>query len=173
LKSFNERYIEFCKPFVDGLKSVYSTMVFTEIQHGTPILKEQASELSDYSSVMGINGKFEAEGEEPVAFQGSLVLSWPMQTYLKTASKMLMEEYTEFNDEIHDVGMEIANITMGNAKKVVNPLGYKIEMSVPNCVVGKDHVVESDKGTVTIVIPLESELGRLFMEINYKDSKID
>ena len=148
-------------------------MVFTEIQHGTPILKEQVNQLADYSSVMGINGKYENEDLGSVDFQGSLVLSWPMETYLKTASKMLMEEYSEFNDEIQDLGMEIANITMGNAKKIVNPLGYKIEMSVPNCVVGKDHAVESDKGTVTIVIPLQSELGAFFMEINYKDTKID
>ena len=171
MKSFQERYLEFCKPFVDGLKNVYSTMVFTELHHGTPMLKQNSSQLSDYSSVMGINGKYEEEGHPAINFKGSLVISWPMETYIKTASKMLMEDYTEFNDEIHDVGMEIANITMGNAKKIVNPLGYKIEMSVPNCVVGNQHAVESERGTVTIVIPMESELGYFFMEINYKDSE--
>jgi len=168
--SFQKRYLEFCKPFVDGLKNVYSTMIFTEIQHGTPVLKEDAIQLSDYSSVMGINGNFEEEGKDPIPFQGSLVISWPMHTYLKTASKMLMEEYTEYNEEIRDVGMEISNITMGNAKKVVNPLGYKIEMSVPNCVIGENHAVESERGTVTIVIPFESEIGDFYIEINYKDT---
>ena len=44
-------------------------------------------------------------------------------------------------------------------------------MSVPNCVVGNQHAVESERGTVTIVIPMESELGSFFMEINYKDTE--
>ncbi|MCO4793232.1 MAG: chemotaxis protein CheX [Bacteriovoracaceae bacterium] len=171
MKSFQERYLEFCKPFVDGLKNVYSTMVFTEIKHRTPQLKRESCEFSDYSSVMGINGVFESEESKPIDFKGSLVISWPMDTYLKTSSKMLMEEYSEFDDDIKDVGMEISNIAMGNAKKIVNPLGYKIEMSVPNCIVGKDHSVDSEKGTVTIIIPFESDLGPFYMEINYKDSE--
>lgn len=82
---------------------------------------------------------------------------------------MLMEEFSELSEEIADVGMEICNMTMGNAKKVLAQKGYNIEMSIPTCVKGKDHEISVQEGVITIATPLVSKHGGFSVELNYQD----
>ncbi len=168
MTEFNKRYLEFCKPFIDAIKEVYSTMMGTEINPQKPTFKDGKKSYGDYSSIMGINGTYEG-GSVQKKFKGSLVLSWPEESYLKAASAMLMEEFTEFNDEISDVGMEIANITMGNAKKILSEAGYLIEMSIPTSVHGKNHEIKAQEKVVTITTPLECKFGTFYIELSYED----
>jgi chemotaxis protein CheX len=168
MTEFNKRYLDFCKPFILAVKEVYETMMGTEITPGKPGLKESKKSYGDYSSIMGINGTYQGAGPKK-KFRGSLVLSWPEEVYIKGASAMLMEEYTEFNDEIADVGMEICNITMGNAKKVLSEEGYLIEMSIPTSVSGKNHEIKAQDGIVTIATPMECGFGTFYIELSYED----
>lgn len=168
MSDFKQRYLEFCRPFVESLKDVYKTMLRNELEHEAPRLKNNSIASGDYSALMGINGKYEF-GDIKKTFKGSLVISWPRQSYINAASAMLMEDYTEYNEEISDVGLEICNITMGNAKNILNQLGYFIEMSIPNSIYGEKHEINSQKGVVTIVTPFKCELGSVFVELNYED----
>ena len=171
MTEFNKRYLEFCKPFIDAIKDVYSTMMSTNLRPGTPSIKKGSISHGEFSSIMGINGIYE-NGNEKKGFRGSLTLSWPEQVYIKSAGAMLFEEFTEYSDEIADVGMEICNITMGNAKKVLCQEGYSIEMSIPTSVKGKDHEIKAQDGVVTIATPLESELGTFYIELSYEDYEL-
>lgn len=168
MQDFNKRYIEFCKPFIDSLIDVYETMLSCKVNPGKPGLRSKNQNLGFYSSIMGISGVYKGAGEEK-SFKGSLTLCWPKEVYLKSASAMLMEEFTEFSDEIEDVGLEITNITMGNAKKFLNDLGYFIEMSIPNSVIGNDHHLSVEKGVLTINTPLSCEFGNFCIELNYSE----
>jgi len=166
---FNQRYLAMCKPFIDAIKEIYATMLETELETGTPYLKTVNTSQGDYSAIMGINGHFE-NGNEKCNFKGSLVISWPEQTYIMSSCKMLMEDFTEYTDEIADVGLEIANMTMGNAKKVLNPKGYFIDMSTPTSIRGKGHQIGSEVTTTTIITPLKAPYGNIFVELNYKEA---
>lgn len=168
MNEFNKRYLDFCKPFINAIKDVYSTMMSTEISHGAPSIKKSNQSSGDYSAIMGINGTY-VNGDTKKGFKGALVLSWPEECYIKSAGAMLMEDFTEFCDEIADVGMEVCNITMGNAKKHLAEEGYLIEMSIPTSVKGKNHQFKAQDGVVTIVTPLECSFGKLFIELNYED----
>ncbi|PIP93823.1 MAG: hypothetical protein COW00_04505 [Bdellovibrio sp. CG12_big_fil_rev_8_21_14_0_65_39_13] len=168
MTDFKQRYLEFCKPFVESLKDVYKTMLRCELTHEAPKLKSNNIASGDYSALMGINGRYEF-GDVKRNFKGSLVISWPKDCYIKSASAMLMEDYTDYNQEISDVGLEICNITMGNAKNILNQLGYFIEMSIPNSIYGANHEINAQKGVVTIVTPFTSPLGNVFVELNYED----
>lgn len=168
MSDFKKRYLEFCRPFVESLKDVYKTMLQCELSHDPPRLKDGSLASGDYSAIMGINGRYEM-GDVKKNFKGSLVISWPIDTYIKSASAMLMEDFSEYSEEIADVGLEICNITMGNAKKTLNQLGYFIDMSIPNSVYGAHHEIKSQKGVVTIITPFKSQLGNVFVELNYED----
>lgn len=168
MNDFNKRYLEFCKPFIDAIKEVYSTMMSVELKPEKPMIKEGKTSYGDYSSIMGINGSYEGPAGNK-KFKGSLVLSWPEGVYLKSASAMLMEDFPEFTDEIADVGMEVCNITMGNAKKMLSELGYLIEMSIPTSISGKGHEIKAQDGVVTITTPLVSEIGTFYIELTYED----
>ena len=169
MNDFNQRYLNFAKPFVDALKEVYSTMLEAALEPGKPEIKKGRMSLGACTSIMTMNGYFEAEGESR-RFKGTFILSWPEESYLKIAGAMLGETFTEINEEIEDVGGEITNITMGNAKKVLNPAGYKIEMSIPTIIIGKaDKIPSPDEKVTTITIPFQGPLGEVNMELNYAD----
>ncbi len=164
--TFNQKYVQFCSPFVKGLQKIYSTMLHCEIHPLKPEIKNSGTLHGDYSAIMGMNG-FYHEGNLKTPFRGSLLISWPEATYLKSASAMLSTEYKKYCEEISDVGSEICNMTMGSAKTVLIEIGYHIEMSIPTAVHGLDHQLQSQKGVTTVLLPFDSPLGKFFIELNF------
>lgn len=144
-------------------------MMQTEIQNQSPEIKKTPVSRGFYSAIIGMNGKLE-DGENQVSFKGSMSVTWEHDCYLKSSSKMLMEEYTELNDEIRDAGAEVVNIIMGKAKTVLAEQGYKIDMSTPTVVIGHDHELQYQKDVTTVTTPFESELGMFWLEIGYRDA---
>ncbi|MBF0469954.1 MAG: chemotaxis protein CheX [Gammaproteobacteria bacterium] len=168
-ETFNQRYLAFTKPFVDSVKEIYSTMMATEIHQGKALYKREDIGFShDYLTIMGISGTFTAQDEKH-DFRGNLVLSWPLQTYLNTAGAMMQEEYTEINDEIADVGMEICNITMGGAKATLAQVGFSVDMSIPTSVSGNNIDISAQASATTILVPFSSDLGNFNLELNYEE----
>ena len=82
---------------------------------------------------------------------------------------MLMEEYTEINDSNSDAGAEISNMITGNAKRYLTALGYKIEMSIPSTILGPNHEIKYPSGTFVVLIPIDSQHGRFYVELCYQD----
>ena len=174
MKEFEMRYLEFCKQFVDSVKDVFSTMLMTELTHNPPEIHFKNSTIGDYTGIMGMNGTYVGPEEaHNIPFKGSFFISWPEGTYLKTAGAMLGEEYEKVTEEIEDVGLEICNITMGGAKQKLNPMGYKIEMAIPNSVSGQSHEIKTEKGAVTVIVPMKSDLGDFYLGLNYREQNVD
>jgi chemotaxis protein CheX len=165
----NERFLTFSKPFIDAIKNVFTTMVFSDLTPQAPQLRPPGEKAKgDISIVMGLNGNIKV-GEILQPFKGMMVLSFATPVYLKVSGAMLMGEFKEYNEEIRDVGAEISNITTGNAKKVLRNMGYLIDMSIPSTVVGSNHEIQYPGNTQTVVIPFDSNHGTFVMEICYQD----
>jgi chemotaxis protein CheX len=162
-------FLNFSKPFIQGAKNVFSTMVFTELKTLKPQIKDGKVSLGEISSIMGLTGTIQRDGKIG-DFKGMFVLSFPKDTYLKIASAMLMEEYSDYVDEICDVGSEICNIVTGNAKRDLADLGYKIDMSIPSTVTGLAHTIHYPQNTQIVVIPLECSHGPFYMELCYVET---
>ncbi len=168
MNDFNKRYIDFCKPFIESITDIYETMMSVELNAEKPEISDGSKAIGDISSMMGISGVYEGNGLKK-SFKGNLMISWSMDSYVKTASAMLMEDFTDYNDEIADVGMEICNITMGGAKAVLNTKGYLIEMSIPTSMRGKELQYKPQEGVVTISTILNSTIGPVCISLNYED----
>ena len=116
-------FIEFSKPFIDAAKNVFETMVFTKLEPQMPLIKQDNTSKGEVSAVLGLSGDLEKKGVK-ITYKAMLVLSFPYETYYKVASAMLMETYTAYGPDISDVGGEIVNMIMGNAKRDLKVLGY-------------------------------------------------
>jgi chemotaxis protein CheX len=162
------QFIAFSKPFIDAAKNIFKTMASATIETGKPFIKESNISKGDYSSIIGMNGMCEREGKT-CEFKGQLVLSFPKSTFLKVSSAMLFEEFTEVNEENSDTAAEIINMIMGNAKRDLTPLGYKMGMATPSTVSGIGHEIKYLKGLKVIVIPMLCEHGEFFIEICYEE----
>jgi chemotaxis protein CheX len=143
-------------------------MVFSTLDLGKPRIKDNQLALGDISVLMGLNGVVKV-GDANMQFKGMMVLSFTEKTYVNIAQAMLSQEFSSYNDEIRDVGAEIANICTGNAKKFLRQMGYAIEMSIPSTVVGQNHQIQYPLGTQVVVLPLKSTHGDFFMELCYQD----
>lgn len=141
-------------------------MAGCELQPGKPGLTREPMNDAFYSAIISVNGCFVGENER-IPFSGTMTLSWSKQSYLSMASSMLMEDFKDFNEEIKDMGMEIANMTVGGAKKILRPKGFEIDMSIPSCVVGDAHRLDVKKGVITIGVPMNDDHGGLRLELNY------
>lgn len=173
MATMTNNFIEFSKPFVEVSKNVFETMVFTKLETNKPTVKEGCTSKGDISAILGVSGVLSKDGVDK-PYKGMLVISWPYETYIKIASAMLMEEYTEYCDEIADVGGEIANMVMGNAKRNLAEMGYSSNMAIPSLIEGPGHNLTYPSGTPVILIPINSAHGPFYMELCYsEDAEID
>lgn len=161
-------FLEFSRPFIESAKKVFETMVFTKLEPQKPLIKSDKKSLGDVTAILGILGELSKENSK-TGYKAMLVISFPHDTYLKIASAMLMEEHTEYTDEIASVGGEICNMVMGNAKRFLSEIGYSSNMAVPSIIEGRGHSISYPHGTNVVVIPLKSAHGDLYMELCYKE----
>lgn len=164
-----ESYVKFSKPFIDALKDTFKVMLSTEITAHSPKLKTDNRARGEITAMIGMNGIVEKDGVAK-DFNGLIALSFTKEVYLKVSSAMLMQEYTDYCEDIEDCGAEISNIVMGNAKKVLSTQGYKIGMSTPTRIKGKEHEIKYPKNSVVIEILITSLLGEFSLDICYQET---
>jgi chemotaxis protein CheX len=166
----DSHFLEFTKPFVDAVKNVFETMVYTKLETLNPIIKTDAVLRGDISAIIGLNGDIDKEGCGG-HYKAMLVISFPYDTYFKVASAMLGETYTSYVPDIKDLGGEIVNMVMGNAKRDLKVLGYSSNMAIPSMFEGKAHTINYPTGTRMFLIPFDSVHGQLFMELCYSEDE--
>lgn len=97
-------------------------------------------------------------------FKGAISLCFEEQVFLKMLSNMLGEEVKSVTTENQDGASELLNMVYGFAKTALNPKGYNFERAIPTVVRGKE--LQTSHGRLpTLVIPLKSEYGFVFIEI--------
>jgi chemotaxis protein CheX len=162
-------FLEFSRPFVEAAKNVFETMVYTKLDPKKPSIKKDNISKGDVSAVLGMTGEIERPTGK-VNYKAMLVLSFPYATYFKVSGAMLSETYTSFVPDIHDVGGEIVNMIMGNAKRDLKVLGYTSNMAIPSMIEGPNHTITYPNGTTVILIPISSAHGEMFLELCYTES---
>lgn len=151
--------INFVNPFLAATLHVLKVQAQVEATPGKVYLKkDNPTTLSgDVSGVIGIVSE---------TFNGTVVISFPEETFLKVMSNMLGEEYTELSKDILDGAGEITNMIFGQAKITLNERGYGIKIALPTVVSGKGHTMQgTTKNGPTVVIPFTSPAGSFFVEI--------
>ena len=147
----------FINPFLTATLHVLNVQASVKAEAGKIFIKKAEDKcVGDISGIIGIVSE---------SFNGSVIISFPTQTFLNVMSGMLGEVYTEINQDILDGAGEITNMIFGQAKIVLNEKGYGINIALPSVVTGKDHSLSSmTKGTV-VVVPFTSTAGDFFVQI--------
>ncbi len=148
--------VTYVNPFIQATVETFKTMLMMELKTGVPSLKSEAKHTFDVSGVIGLSGEA----------QGIISISFPKVLSLKIVSKLLGEEIKIVGPELTDGVGEIANIIAGYAKQYLTQ--FKLQISLPNVVIGSGHRIEVQSGVPTIIVPLISELGEFAMEVALK-----
>lgn len=148
--------VSFINPFISATVTTFKTMVNIDIKTGNPVLRNDAKHTFDISGVIGLSGEA----------QGVISLSFPKILALKIVSILLGTQVKIVGDEVTDGIGEIVNIVAGHAKQYLTQ--YKLSISLPNVVIGNNHLIAVPSGIPTIIVPLTSNLGEFAMEVALK-----
>lgn len=149
---------EFINPFLAATLQVLKIQASVGAEPTKIYLKKPGEKLlGDISGVIGIVSS---------SFNGSVIISFPRQTFLGVMSGMLGETYTELTQDILDGAGEITNMIFGQAKVSLNEKGYGVQMALPSVIFGKDHSLLSSTQGPIIVVPFKSDVGDFYVEIS-------
>lgn len=149
--------VNFINPFLEATMKTLETQASTIAKPGQVFKKGRGDAYSgDISGVIGLVS---------AAFTGSVVISFPADTFLKILSRMLGEECTEINEMTRDGAGELTNIIFGQAKIVLNKAGFGINTALPSVIAGADHSVVPMTNGPRVAIPFETDVGPFIVEI--------
>lgn len=149
--------VNFVNPFLQATVNVLETQASTKATAGKVYRREMNGRyLGDISGVIGLISD---------AFSGSVVISFPANTFLTIMSRMIGEPCPVINKEIEDGAGEIVNIIFGMAKVGLNEHGFGIKTALPSVISGAEHSVLQMTMGPRMVIPFESDAGPFSIEI--------
>jgi chemotaxis protein CheX len=145
--------VEFINPFIIAVSKTLETMVNCKVVREPPQIKKEKSALYPVSGIIGLSG----------TIVGTVVLTMSEALALKSASAMLMEEFTEFNADVFDAVGELTNVIAGNAKAQLEE--YKLNLSLPNVIYGKEAELRFPEKCQPISIPFQTDFGPMAIEL--------
>lgn len=142
-------------PFVNSVRSVFSTMVGVGTTVERPHLKSQPEPAYDVSGIIGFSGEI----------VGSVVVSFQAQCALKLVESFAGMKLEMTSGDFADAVGELANMIAGAAKK---DLGAASSITVPNVIIGAGHTIARLSDVPCVVIPVTTPVGSFAVEVNIK-----
>jgi chemotaxis protein CheX len=148
--------LNFINPFILGAVDALKVQGGLTVEGGKPFLKgKEPMPPISIAAQLGLTS---------VQFKGAISLCFEEKVFLKMLSNMLGEEIKEITIENQDGASELLNMVYGFAKTALNPKGYTFDRAIPTVVRGKE--LSTSHGRLpTLVIPLRSDIGFVFIEI--------
>ena len=131
---------EYVNPFITSTSEVFKTMVGIEPERGNLYLKADEKLPYDISGIIGLAGQA----------SGFVVISMTEKLAFKVLENFLGEVKTEMDEDVMDAIGEILNMIAGGAKQIFSKKGIRFKISIPNVVVGKNHVVGKQRNVQSI-----------------------
>lgn len=153
---------ELINPFIESTLNVLSTMAQTQASAGAPFVKSDKKTSGIVSGIVGMAGS---------NIEGNLVISFDEKSILSIVSKMLMEQFTEINNDVVDAVGEITNMIMGGTKKLLSEKGHQFEMAIPVMIKGVGIELTQLGSAPVICVPFTTEVGKFVIEANLAPKK--
>ncbi len=147
-------------PVLETMVNVLSTMANVQPSMGKPAIKNDEIALGDVTGMMTMVG---------TKAKASLAISFTKEAIIDIVKRLLREEITELNDMAKDMAGEMTNMLVGGAKNIYVSQGYDFDMSIPDVLVGKEHIIHHKFDGKTILLPFTSEVGDFYVEICFEE----
>jgi chemotaxis protein CheX len=148
----------FIKPFVGSIQNVFSTMMQLQVTVGEPYIKKSDNPQADVSGIIGMSGDV----------VGTIVLSFSQSSAENIVQLFSGQKLALGTPDFADAIGELVNMISGGAKALFK--GQKASISCPSVIVGAAHRVARQSDVPCVVIPCETDCGRLHLEIAIKNA---
>jgi len=126
---------EHINPFITSTCEVFRTMLSIDPVRGQLYVKTNERLPYDISGIIGLAGDS----------TGFIIISMTETLALKVVEKFIGEKKEKMDEDVMDAIGEILNMIAGGAKQIFSRTGVRFKISIPNVVMGKDHMVGKQK----------------------------
>lgn len=152
--------VEMLKPFVEGAAEVLEIEVKTTVEKGNLSLQKSAMTTEDVTVLLNLVGEV----------HGVVLISLSKEVGLKIVSKILEQEFVEFDSMAQSGIAELGNVITGRAVVKLSKAGYRVDISPPTVITGRN-VKISTLDFSRIVVPLKTELGMMEIHLAVRENK--
>lgn len=153
--------VTYINPFLSAIIEFFGGTLHQELDIGSLKIKDNNKTSFSVSGVIGLSG----------SARGFVAISYPKPLAAKLVSTFLGLDVDEFSPYVADGIGEITNIVAGNAQKYAS--GHRLELSLPNVVIGANHRIRGTSGAPVITVPLKCEWGDFEMEVSFTTDPTD
>src|SRR5438445_12768664 len=146
--------VEFVNPFIQAATEVLESELGAGSDRGDLRLQKSSFLRDEVTALVGVTG----------TVSGVVLYSMSETTALGIVSRLMKQEFADF-DALAQSGIgELGNVITGRAGVLLSEAGYPSNMTPPAVVVGKGTMVTT-LDLNRLVLPLETEVGNLEIQI--------
>jgi len=151
--------VEYINPFVTSASNILEQVAQLKVERGKVSLRPKMFPTPEVSVLLGVTGDV----------KGQVIYGLAADTALAIAKRMMGGlELKAVDDVARSAIGELGNMITGNATGILEKGGIIISISPPAIVTGKDVAVSSMEGAI-LVVPLESEIGTLEINVSLQE----
>ena len=155
--------VEYINPFVETAYSILKEVLGGEVKRGDLYLKSTSQPVMGVAALVGLAGDVE----------GRVLFDMTIDTALKIASTMNMEELTTFDELAKATITELANLITAQAVTKLHELGFKFDLTPPALFVGQKMEIAALGGTTdsveALIVPLISDCGKIEVNVSIRE----
>ena len=151
--------VKFLNPFVEAAFQVLDAEVGIQAQRGELSLLSAATTPNDVTVLITMVGQV----------QGVVLYGMSEETGLEMVSRILGQEFKEFDDLVMSGIGELGNVITGQASTRLAEAGYQFRLSPPTLVMGK-HTLISTLDFQRVLVPVITELGNIEIHLALREA---
>jgi chemotaxis protein CheX len=152
--------VKFLNPFVDAAAEVLKAEAKVNITKGTLTLQKSALTTDEVTVLINLVGQV----------QGVVLFGMSENVGKALVSKMMGQEFAEFDNLAQSGVAELGNVISGRATVLLSDAGYQSTISPPTMITGKG-VQISTLDFPRIVVPLSCEFGEIVIHLALRESQ--
>ncbi|NMB53295.1 MAG: chemotaxis protein CheX [Leptolinea sp.] len=151
--------VKFMNPFVEAAAEVLEKEVGAKVQRGSLSLQKSALTSDEITVLLSLVGQV----------QGVVLYGLSIDTSLKMVSKMMGQEFSEFDNLAQSGIAELGNVITGRATVKLSKEGFDSEISPPTLVQGQGLQI-STLDFPRVVVELKTEMGNIIVHLALRET---
>jgi chemotaxis protein CheX len=152
--------IKFLNPFLEAAAEVLEAEVDLTATRGSLSLQKSALSTTDITVLISIIGQV----------QGVVLYGMSAATGMAFVSRIMGQEFTEFDGLAQSGIGELGNVISGRAAIKLSKAGYDTTISPPTLIIGKGAQI-STLDFSRIVVPLDTKAGQIVVHLALRESE--
>lgn len=151
--------VKFMNPFVEAAAEVLEKEVSAKVERGTLSLQKSSLTSDQITVLLSLVGQV----------QGVVLYGLSIQTAKNMVSRMMGQEFTEFDNLAQSGIAELGNVITGAATVKLSKEGFDAEISPPTLVQGEGIQI-STLDFPRVVVQLKTEMGDITVHLALRES---